>query len=173
MGAGRPGRRKPLLRFRIVIMIKSSLDTPQVKNWLQKAGIDSYICSQCSGLHLSGLQALEGVVDSRLFVEDWGLLLSTEFQVRPTALMGLSGEMGVLNATYPALKIFLDIVDEAVPQLVAGATVLTGAGLSEEQFELFIATTRQAVGELGEELAHMDCLLPEDGEAPGPAPQVH
>ena len=88
----------------------TALDQGQLENWLNRAGISHYICDQCHGLHLSGLQELDGVADSRLFVEPWGLLLSTELVIRPVALLPIVGGAGSVHsstarfcATMPAI----------------------------------------------------------------------
>ncbi|MET0380264.1 MAG: YbjN domain-containing protein, partial [Spongiibacteraceae bacterium] len=148
------------------------MDASQLEDWLEKASIEHYTCDQCNGLHLPRLQELEGVVDSRLFVESWGILLSTEFVIRPTAMLVVAADSGRLNMDYPTLKLFLDVVDDAMPQLVTGATLLTGAGVTPEQFRLFISSTVDAVTQVGAELAHLDYLLPEEGSEP-PARQSH
>ena len=115
---------------------KSPLDPATIKSWMHNAGVDHYLCGQCHGLHLSELQGLEGVVESRLLVEEWGLLISTEYLIRPTALLPIAADLGHLNANYPILKLFPDVVDDAMPQLIAGATFLTGAGMTEAQFAI-------------------------------------
>lgn len=149
-------------------------DQAQLERWLSRAGIDYYLCDQCNGLHLAGLQELEGVVDSRIFVESWGLLISTELVVRPVALLPIAADLGRLNVDYPTLKLFLDIVDDAMPQLVAGAMHLTGAGISETQFQLFVGTTMEAVRQLVAESQHLDYLLPDENTEQSPKqPRVH
>jgi len=149
-------------------------DQVQLERWLSRAGIDYYLCDQCNGLHLAGLQELEGVVDSRIFVESWGLLISTELVVRPVALLPIAADLGRLNVDYPTLKLFLDIVDDAMPQLVAGAMHLTGAGISEAQFQLFVGTTMEAVRQLVAESQHLDYLLPDETTEQSPKqPRVH
>jgi hypothetical protein len=151
-----------------------ALDQDQLENWLNRAGISHYICDQCNGLHLSGLQELEGVADSRLFIEPWGVLLSTELVIRPVALLPIVADLGRLNIDYPTLKLFLDIVDEAMPQLAVGATQLSGAGLNEAQFRLFVNTTMEAVRQLTAECGHLDYLLPDEGNEQAPRQQrVH
>lgn len=142
----------------------------QVHQWLRQAGISYYLCDQCNGLHLSAVQSLAGVVESRLFVEDWGLLISTEFVVRPTAMLPLAADLGRLNADYPTLKLFLDVVDDAMPQVVAGATTLTGAGIDAAQFSLFVSTAQDMTTRLAAELAEIDFLLPDEQER---APATH
>lgn len=142
--------------------LDSAPDQSQLEQWLNRAGISFYICDQCNGLHVSGLQELEGVADARLFIESWGILFSTELVIRPVALLPLSADLGRLNVDYPTLKLFLDIVDDAMPQLVAGGLWLTGAGLSETQFQLFMNATMEAVRQLAAECGHLDYLLPEE-----------
>lgn len=155
----------------------SAPDQHQLEQWLNRAGISFYLCDQCNGLHVSGLQELDGVADARLFIEPWGILFSTEIVIRPVALLSLSADLGRLNIDYPTLKLFLDIVDDAMPQLVAGGLWLTGEGISETQFQLFINTTMEAVRQLAAECGHLDYLLLEENAGAQPQakkqPRVH
>ena len=148
--------------------IIKSINNSVLKTWLNELGMEHYICDHCHGLHLIGMQSQEGIVESRLFAEDWGLLISTEYHLRPSAVLPLVAEMGLLNANFPTLKIFLDVEDDAVPQLVAGATSLTGAGITEAQFALFVSTALEMMGLLGDDLREMNCLLiePDSPESP-------
>lgn len=150
------------------------LEREQLEHWLNRAGIDHYLCDQCNGLHLSGLQELEGVVDSRVFIEPWGVLVSTELVIRPVAMLPLVADLGRLCMDYPTLKLFLDVVDDAMPQLVAGAMQLTGAGITEPQFKLFVATAMEDVRQLAAESHHLDYLLPDENADQAPKqPRVH
>ncbi|MCB1700977.1 MAG: YbjN domain-containing protein [Halioglobus sp.] len=133
-------------------------DKAQLQEWLDQAGTEHYLCGQCEGLHIRALQESPGVIDSRLFLEDYGLLLTTELEIRPGALLQVSAELGNLNMDYPTLKIFLDVVDEALPQLVVAGVCHPVAGLSPEQFNLFIQATVEATGHLAaacEQLAYL------------------
>ena len=67
---------------------------------------------------------------------------------------------------YPTLKIFLDVVDEALPQLVVAAMCPAGAGLSRNQFDLFVATTIEAAAHLAQNCEQLNYLYkaPESGE---------
>lgn len=141
---------------------ESVLDRQQLEEWLDHTGTAHYVCDQCQGLHLPGLQGLDGVADSRLFIEPWGVLFSTELVIRPTAILPLASDLARLNMDYPTLKLFLDIVDDAMPQLVGGAWVLGGAGLEEAQFQLFVANASEALRQLIAEMAHLDYLLPDE-----------
>jgi hypothetical protein len=149
-------------------------DQSQLERWLNRAGLSFYLCDQCNGLHVSTLQELEGVADARLFIEPWGILFSTELVVRPVALLSLAADLGRLNIDYPTLKLFLDIVDDAMPQLVAGSMWLTGAGIDEAQFRLFMNTAIEAMRQLATESVHLDyLLLDEKSETVTKSPRIH
>lgn len=156
--------------------VSSAPDQHQLEQWLNRAGISFYLCDQCNGLHVSGLQELDGVADARLFIEPWGVLFSTELVIRPVALLPLAADLGRLNVDYPTLKLFLDVVDDAMPQLVASGMWLTGAGMNEAQFQLFINTMMEAVRQLAAESSHLDYLLPDENDRDPPPikqPRVH
>ena len=140
-------------------------DKALLQEWLDAADTDYYLCSQCEGLHIRVLQDTLGVIDSRLFLEEYGLLLTTELEIRPGALLLLSADLGRLNMDYPTLKIFLDVVDEALPQLVVAANCPAGAGLSQGQFNLFVATTIEAAAHLAQGCEQLGYLYtpPESG----------
>ena len=142
--------------------IVKTLSNPILKTWLNELGVEHYICDHCHGLHLVSMQAHQGVIESRLFAEEWGLLISTEFQLRTSAILPLTAEMGLLNANFPTLKVFIDVEDDSLPQLVAGATTFSGAGLSEAQFALFVTTSIEMMTQLGDDLRQMSCLFVEN-----------
>lgn len=149
-------------------------DQGQLETWLNSAGVAFYLCDQCNGLHISGVQELEGVTDARLFIEPWGILFSTELVLRPVALLPLVADLGRLSVDYPILKLFLDVVDDAMPQLVAGASLLTSAGVSDSQFRLFVAATMEAMRQLASEALHLDYLLLDENADKTPTqPRVH
>ena len=132
-----------------------------VEHWLADSRVEYYTCDRCEGLHLRTLQETEGVIDSRLFLEPWGLLLTTELEIRPTALLPLAADLGRLNMDYPTLKLFQDVVDDATPQLVAAGIQLGGAGLCLEQFAGFVASTVTATRQLAAECLQLNYLFAE------------
>jgi len=136
-------------------------DRPQLERWLKQSGTAYDICHQCEGLHLQALRPVEGVIESRLFLERYGLLLTTELEIRPMAILALSADLSRLNMDYPTLKVFLDIGDETVPQLVVAGVQLTGSGLSFEQFSAFVAMTLEETRQLAEACLQLDYLFAE------------
>ncbi len=155
----------------------SSLEQPDraiLQRWLEEARVEHYLCDQCEGLHLPALQEVEGVIDSRLFLENYGLLLTTELEIRPMALLPIAAELGRLNMDYPTLKIFTDVVDDATPQLVAAAHIATSAGLTLKQFAHFVATTVSATRALAAECQQLDYLFQPAAEgASAPTGALH
>jgi hypothetical protein len=160
-----------VLRLKRATMSDSpvKVDREQLIVWLNEAHVQFSECGECEGLHLSALQGIEGVIDSRVFLERYGLLLTSELEIRPMALLALSADLGRLNMDYPTLKIFLDIVDDATPQLVMAAVFPGLAGLTLPQFAQFISTTMDATRQLAAECLQLDYLFAEGAQRPSPA----
>ena len=144
-------------------------DRRLLKAWLGDARVEFSECGECEGLHLAALQGIEGVIDSRLFLERYGLLLTTELEIRPMAVLPLSADLGRVNMDYPTLKIFLDVVDDATPQLVIAGILPTQAGLTLAQCAHFISTTMDATRQLCAECLQLDYLF-EEGASRGQSP---
>ncbi len=138
-------------------------DREQLERWLQELHVENYLCGECEGLHVSALQSLEGVVNSRLFVQKSNILLSTELEIRPMAVLPLASDLGRINMDYPSLKVFLDVVDDETPQLVATAHLLSGAGVAQRQFDEFIVNTIDGTRLLADECLNLDYLFAEAG----------
>ena len=144
-------------------------DRRQLILWLQQARVEFSECNECEGLHLAALQGIEGVIDSRLFIERYGLLLTTELELRPMALLPLAADLGRLNMDYPTLKIFLDVVDDATPQLVMASVFPGQAGLNLAQFAQYISTAMDATRQLAAECLQLDYLFAEGAQRGAPA----
>jgi hypothetical protein len=148
-------------------------DRALLQRWLDEAHVEHYLCNQCEGLHIRTLQDLDGVVDSRLFLESYGLLLTTELELRPMALLPAVADLGRLNMDYPILKIFTDVVDDATPQLVVAGSFPTSAGLTLKQFAHFVATTVAATRQLAAECLQLDYLFAAPESEAMPSNSLH
>ncbi len=136
-------------------------DRALLQQWLQDARVQFSDCGECEGFHLAALRGIEGVIDSRLFLERYGLLMTTELEIRPMALLPLAADLGRLNMDYPILKIFLDVIDDATPQLVMAGILPTKPGLSLGQCAHFLSTTMDATRQLSAECLQLDYLFAE------------
>ena len=156
----------------------STLTQPErdeLARWLKQAGIPSHLCDHCAGLHLEGVLEEQGVLETRLFRESEGLLLTVELELRPAAAFHVLAEAPRLNMAWPTLKIFPDIGDEAPPRLVFCNLLLTGAGISFDQFRNFLDRTLEAAAGLLDELLRQGiCGWPdEEGEEVPAHPPLH
>ena len=152
----------------------SQPDRPLLERWLKESRLEFELCPHCEGLHLTTLRTLEGVIDSRLFVERYGLLLTTELEIRPMAVLPLSADMGRLNMDYPTVKVFMDIADDAVPQLVIAGILPTAAGVTREQVAAFVALTLEETRQLAGDCLQLDYLFAEpEGGRTGSSPALH
>lgn len=137
-------------------------DSGQLERWLTEAGIEYYICDHCHGLHLSDMQGRDGVLDARLFVEEEGLLLTTELELKPSALFAIHADISRLNMQFIGLKVFIDINDETLPRLVICDLLIGAAGINAAQFMAFLEATLSGTGELHEECGRLGYLYEGD-----------
>src|SRR5574344_413411 len=138
-----------------------------VMRWLSEGQIPHYLCDQCHGIHIVDVQSLDGVLESRLFVENEGLMFTTELEVRPVGLLPLVADLGRLNMSYPTLKIFVDVVDDNLPRLMVCNTLQLGAGRTPEQLQLIMSTAMTAMKQLYGECEQAGYLNPpEASETP-------
>lgn len=143
-------------------------DPQLLRTWLEESRVKFHDCGQCEGLHIAALQDVEGMIDSRLFLEPWGLLLTSELEIRPMALLPLAADLGRMNMDYPTLKLFQDVVDDATPQLVVAGTLPAGAGLTLAQVANFVSATIAATRQVAQECLQLDYLFAQgDGRQPG------
>ncbi len=136
-------------------------DRTMLETWLKGIHVEHYLCGECEGLHINALQSLEGVVNSRLFLQKTNLLFSTELELRPMAILAVAADLGRINMDYPTLKIFLDVVDDATPQLVVAGNLMTSAGISEDQFAEFTVNVLDGTRLLADECLQLDYLFAE------------
>ena len=130
--------------------------------WLNAGYIDHYVCDNCHSIHFSELQSLEGILESRLVVEQEGAIISSEIEVRPTSLLTLMADLGRLNMNYPSLKVFVDIVDDNFPRLVVAHYLHTQTGLEQDAFTWVVQHTLQSTQQLLHEVAELGVVMLDD-----------
>lgn len=140
------------------------VDQESILNWLENLDFKHYMCGQCQGAHISDVQLKDGVIESRLFVEQDCIIYTTELDIRHSALFSVSAELHNLNATYANLKLFLDISDNCPSRLIICDTVWISAGLSREQFNVFLRAAINAKLEIIEILTNCQFLETHSGE---------
>lgn len=144
-------------------------DRDLLERWLEDIHVENYLCGECEGLHINAVHELEGVVNSRIYLEQSIVCFSTALVVRPTALLPLSADLGRLNMDYPTLKIFLDVVDDATPELIVTAHMLTGARITADQFATFVINTLDGTRMLAEECLQLNYVFTDIDELDAPS----
>ncbi|TKB48910.1 YbjN domain-containing protein [Ferrimonas sediminicola] len=146
-----------------------------IHRWLEAMQMEFYLCGACDGFHLTKMQELPGVFDSKLeLIEEQGLLqFSTSMELRPATLFKLHSELGELNNRHNELKIFIELMDDTLPKLVITTHVRTAAGLSEAQFADFVGYHSEVKIQLLRWLHDQGYALPDEVEEEQPsAPEI-
>ncbi len=134
-------------------------DMASLETWVKQIGYGSWQCDECSGLHIDALQEQDGVVDSRLFLEPFGLIFSTELDIRNSTVLAVSADLGRFNMTYPTMKLFLDVVDDGTPLLVMSQSLLTAQGVSYAQFVNYLESVLYAKQQVIAECSQLHYLF--------------
>ena len=149
-------------------------DRAQLEHWLSDMQLENYRCGECDGVHINALQSLDGVVNSRIFLQSTGILFSSELEIRPMAILPLASDLGRISMDYINLKVFIDVVDDATPQLVIMTQLPCAAGIAQAQFAEFVSTTIDGKRVLAEECLRLDYLFEEpDQPISGASRSVH
>ena len=153
--------------------IMSALDADQIMQWLDQAHIPHYVCGECHGIHLNDVQSMEGVLESRLFVEADCLMFFSELEIRPSMVMQAMADLSRLNLTYTYLKVFVDLLDDSMPRLVIQDAIPHTAGLTYTQFQLYMENCIQATLTLIQECRQLSYLAGSIEPASSPRSAMH
>ncbi|ADN76204.1 Sensory transduction regulator, putative [Ferrimonas balearica DSM 9799] len=145
-------------------------DHEMLKAWLEQYQIEYYLCSSCEGLHLPQLQDMNGIYDAKIEIEGDFVYCSASIELRPTGVMPAHAELGRLNAHYPTLKIFVEMVDDTLPRLVMCHNLAIRPGIEEAQFIYFVRDCMEQMEQVANDVKKMGVIFypEEDVEAPSP-----
>ena len=147
-------------------------DGAQIETWLRQAGYEFWLCDRCDGLHISTLQQLDGVLDSRLFIEPYGILFSTEIDLKLSTVMKLNAELVRFNASLPTMKLFMEIMDNGAALLVSSDALITTKGVTYDQFNDFLDMTVEAKKWLLNECHDLQVIFQGETEPAAHQPEV-
>jgi hypothetical protein len=147
-------------------------DLAQIKAWLKRAGHESWSCEYCDGLHVSSLQSLDGVLDSRLFIEPFGILFTTELDLKASEVFSVNADMTRFNLGLPMLKLFLEVLDSGNLLLMASDAMITTKGINYDQFSEFLGMTIEAKSWLYSECQSLQYLFSPDYEQEAGKPDL-
>lgn len=129
----------------------SPLSNQELRQWLDRAQIENFECGQCDGIHLSALDSGEGPVECRIMHRPDALMLLTQVELRPSAVLPMGAFAGVLCAEFPEIKVHVECPDEEVPSLVISHAAPHLFNVSEEAFvgwvRWYLSATQQVIDE--------------------------
>ncbi|EFB74056.1 Putative bacterial sensory transduction regulator [Providencia rustigianii] len=142
-----------------------SLNIPQLREWLDQLKTSYFECDSCSALHLPHLQNIEGIFDAKLDIVNDVLVLSALAELKPTAIITLVANISQINASSLTAKVFLEINNENLPKLVVSQSFPAKAGMSYEQFKLFMEQADEQISGIVYEIFSNDLLYTNQDES--------
>jgi len=139
-----------------MIMI-SELST--IAQWLRKLNVEFYQCDNCSALHLSYLQKIEGVHDAKVELVDDILITSIIAEIKSSAIITLLGELSQINKSTFLSKVYLDVNDNNESKIIFSYAMHVAEGLTFNQFSLSLASLEEEALQVISELYHCDLLI--------------
>lgn len=116
-----------------------------LRRWLDENGVSFFECDTCQALHLPHMQNVDGVYDAKIDLIDNTVLFSALAEVKPSALLPLATDLSAINASSLTVKAFLDIQDDNLPKLVVCQSLNGSAGITREQFAVFIRQSEDEI----------------------------
>ncbi|WP_392562632.1 YbjN domain-containing protein [Orbus sturtevantii] len=138
------------------MIIISELST--IAEWLRKLNVEFYQCDNCSALHLSYLQKIEGVHDAKVELIDDILIISIIAEIKASAIITLLGELSQINKSTFLTKVYLEVNDNAEPKMVFSYAMHVAEGLTFNQFSLSLASLEEEALQVISELYNCELL---------------
>ncbi|CBL44990.1 Conserved hypothetical protein [gamma proteobacterium HdN1] len=130
----------------------TSQPNKELRAWLDRARIENYECGHCDGVHLSALDPGEGPMECRIMPSPNSLLLLTQIELRPSAILPMGAFVNVLNSEYAEIKVHVECPDEEMPSLVISHALPHFLNLVEPAFvawvQWYLAFTQQIIDEV-------------------------
>lgn len=140
-------------------------DLDQLKSWLDELQIAYYECDSCQALHLPHLQYISGIFDAKIDILEDVLVFTAIAELKPSAIVPLMANLSQINASSLFIKTFLEISDENLPKLVFCQSFLVAAGISLNQFDLFLQKAEEQSAEVVSEIFNNGFLYGEKQES--------
>lgn len=141
----------------------SDFTRDHLENWLKDLSVRHYLCPNCDGIHLTDLEEQLGVLESRVFLDDLMIIISTELPIRPSAVLPLHGSLNLVNFEHPLVKVTLNLHDDEIPRLVISG-ILIATELSPGYFNAFLSAVTESTMNVLEHATALDVLFLDEPE---------
>ncbi len=137
------------------------IDQTQLQALLEQIQANHHLCGRCQGLHLNEMEALEEVLEARLFCFADFLNLIVDIEIKPSAIFPFQALCGQLNQQLLACKIFLQIEDELLPKVVC-CTNLANQDIGSAQLAHWLISSEQQIKELVKQLSEQQMIADQE-----------
>jgi hypothetical protein len=141
----------------------SDFTRDHLETWLTDLTVRHYLCPNCEGIHLTDLEEQVGVLESRIFLDDGLIIISTELPIRPSAVLPLHGSLNLVNFEHPLVKVTLNLNDDEIPRLVISATLIVNE-LSPTYFNAYLSAVTAGSLQVLEHATALDVLFLDEPE---------
>jgi hypothetical protein len=139
----------------------SELTRAKVQQWIEAEKLDVYVCGDCEGIHLPLWEGQEGVLESRIFVDEFRCHFLLEIALRFSAVLPLQGAVHFMNYDATLVKVMLTMADNDVPRLLISHAV-PAKHLTQKQFSQWLTMLLEETDSLYKQLVDMEVLLLDD-----------
>ncbi|MDN3650472.1 YbjN domain-containing protein [Reinekea marina] len=135
----------------------------EVQQWIEANKLEVYVCEDCEGIHLPVWEGQEGVLEARVFVEEFRCHFLLEIALRFSAVLPLQGAVHFMNYDSTLVKVMLTMADNDVPRLLISHAV-PSKHLTQAQFDQWLTMLLEEVDALYKQLVDMEVLLLDDAD---------
>jgi hypothetical protein len=139
----------------------SKLTRNKVQQWIEAEKLEAYVCDDCDGIHLPIWEAQDGVLESRVFVDEFRCHFLLEIALRFSAVLPLQGAVHFMNYDATLVKVMLTMADNDVPRLLI-SHALPAKYLTQNQFNQWLTMLLEETDALYKQLIDMEVLLLDD-----------
>jgi len=136
----------------------SDFTRDHLETWLEDLTVRHYLCPNCEGIHLADLEEEVGVLESRIFLDEGLIIISTELPIRPSSVLPLHGSLNLVNFEHPLVKVTLNLNDDEIPRLVISGTLIAD-GLSASYFKTYLNAVTAGTLQVLQSACAMDVLF--------------
>jgi hypothetical protein len=141
----------------------SDFTRDHLETWLNDLTVRHYLCPNCEGIHLTDLEEQVGVLESRIFLDEGLIIISTELPIRPSAVLPLHGSLNLVNFEHPLVKVTLNLHDDEIPRLVISGTLIS-TELSPSYFNAYLSAITAGSLQVLEHATALDVLFLDEPE---------
>lgn len=133
-------------------------DIAKLREWLIQLKTSYFECDNCQALHLPHMQNIDGIFDAKVDIVESILVFSVLAELKPTSIITLLANLSQINASSLTAKAFMEINDENLPKLVVSQSFPLLAGMTCNQFSIFLQQAEEQMASIIYEVYNNDLL---------------